>query len=90
MKRITINLDKAKVVAHAKRRMLRDEEMKPFDEIIAKQIPGTSFADAENSRKEIRKKYDKTQQDVDAATSIEDLSSCLKAATKLKKQSGGQ
>lgn len=87
MKRITINLDKAKVVAHAKRRMLRDEEMQPLDEIIAKQIPGDSFADAENSRKEIRKKYDKAQKDIDSATSIEELSLCLKAAGK---QSGGQ
>jgi len=32
---ITINLDKAKMIAHEKRRFARSEEFKPHDEVIA-------------------------------------------------------
>lgn len=78
MKKITINVEKARAIAHERRRILRENEMKPLDEVIAKQIPGTSFADAELSRKGIRKKYEKIQQDIDSATSAEELSLCLK------------
>jgi hypothetical protein len=37
---ITINIDKAKTIAHDKRREARTEEFKPYDDAIAKQIPG--------------------------------------------------
>ena len=37
---ITINIDKAKTIAHDKRRAAREEEFKPYDDAIAKQIPG--------------------------------------------------
>ena len=37
---IVININKAKVIAHDKRREARTEEFKPHDEIIMKQIPG--------------------------------------------------
>jgi hypothetical protein len=37
---ITININKAKTIAHDVRRAARAEEFKPFDDAIAKQIPG--------------------------------------------------
>jgi hypothetical protein len=37
---ITINIDKAKTIAHDKRREARSVEFQPYDDAIAKQIPG--------------------------------------------------
>ena len=45
---ITINIDKAKTIAHDIRRAARAEEFKPHDEIIMKQIPGVDAAAAES------------------------------------------
>ena len=39
---ITINITKAKAIGHDMRRAARAEEFKPFDEAIAKQIPGAA------------------------------------------------
>jgi hypothetical protein len=44
---ITINVDKAKTVAHTIRRTAREKEFKPYDDIIMKRIPGNSYDDAE-------------------------------------------
>jgi hypothetical protein len=71
---ITINIEKAKAVAHHTRRAAREVEFKPFDAIIAKQIPGPSAAEAEAARQAIREKYVEVQADIDAATEVAELS----------------
>lgn len=70
---ITINLDKAKSIAHDKRRASRAEEFKPYDEVIMKQIPGNDAAVAEAARQEIRDKYADMQVAIDAAESADEL-----------------
>jgi len=74
---ITINIDKAKAIAHDIRREARAEEFKPLDEIIAKQIPGASAQEAEAARQAIRDKYVAIQADIDAAATVEDLKAAL-------------
>jgi hypothetical protein len=74
---ITINLDKAKAVGHDKRRAMRAEEFKPYDEVIMKQIPGKDAAEAETKRQEIRDKYAAIQSDIDAAQSPEEIKAAL-------------
>lgn len=75
--KITINLPKAKLIAHDKRRIARAAEFAPLDEIIAKQIPGKDAAAAEAARQAIRDKYDQMQIDIDNADSPEELKSIL-------------
>lgn len=70
---ITINLDKAKSIAHDKRRAARAEEFKPHDEVIMKQIPGNDATVAEAARQEIRDKYADMQVAIDAAESADEL-----------------
>jgi tagatose-1,6-bisphosphate aldolase non-catalytic subunit AgaZ/GatZ len=74
---IVINLDKAKVIAHEKRRAARAEEFKPYDEIIMKQIPGNDYTQAEAARQVIRDKYAVLQTQMNAATSAEELKNLL-------------
>ena len=64
---ITINLDKAKAIGHDKRRAARTEAFAPFDEIIAKQIPGADALEAEAARQGIRDRYAEVQLAIDAA-----------------------
>lgn len=74
---ITINLDKAKTIGHDMRRVKREEEFRPYDEMIAKQIPGT-IEDAELARQAIREKYTLIQQDINEATSIDELTNVIR------------
>jgi len=74
---ITINLDKAKSIAHDKRRAARAEEFKPHDEVIMKQIPGADAVAAEAARQEIRDKYADMQVAIDAAASADELKTIL-------------
>lgn len=64
---ITINMDKAKEVAHNHRRIARELEFTPYDNIIAKQIPGTTAQEAEAQRQLIREKYAEMQDAMNAA-----------------------
>jgi hypothetical protein len=75
---ITINIDKAKAIGHDMRRAARTEEFKPFDEAIAKQIPG-QVEGAEAARQAIRDKYVVIQAAVDAATTPEEIKLALEA-----------
>jgi len=77
---ITINLDKAKSIAHDKRRAARAEEFKPYDEVIMKQIPGNDAAIAEAARQEIRDKYADMQVAIDGAASADELKTILELA----------
>lgn len=74
---ITINLDKAKSIAHDKRRAARAEEFKPHDEVIMKQIPGADAQAAEAARQQIRDKYADMQDEIDAAKSADEIKTAL-------------
>jgi hypothetical protein len=74
---IRINLDKAKNITHEKRRIARSKEFAPWDEIISKQIPGTSMQEAESQRQSIRNKYEQMQNEIDAATNVATLKSII-------------
>lgn len=74
---ITINMDKAKGIAHDLRRAARAKEFEPYDNVIAKQIPGTAFQEAEAARQAIRDKYAQMQARLDEAQSPEELKSIL-------------
>ena len=74
---ITINLDKAKLIAHDKRRQKRAEEFAPYDEVIMKQIPGFDAVEAEAARQAIRDKYAEVQDAIDAAESPNEIKSAL-------------
>ena len=74
---ITVNMDKAKNIAHEKRRAKRAEEFAPLDEVIMKQIPGNDATQAEAARQAIRDKYSALQAQMDAATTADELKSLL-------------
>ena len=64
---VAVDLGKAKDIGHDIRRQQRAEEFQPFDEIIAKQIPGADAAEAEAARAQIRDKYAEIQLAIDTA-----------------------
>jgi hypothetical protein len=70
---ITIDLDKAKTISHDIRRQKREEEFKPLDEVIMKQIPGTDVVAVEAQRQSIRDKYAEIQTTIDEATDADSL-----------------
>ncbi len=76
---ITINIDKAKAIGHDLRRLKRAEEFQPYDDAIAKQIPG-QMEGAEAARQAIRDKYAAIQADIDAATTPEEIKAALGGA----------
>lgn len=67
---ITINLDKAKAVAHDKRRAARAAEFAPLD--IKATIPSEAVA-AEAARQAVRDKYAVIQSDIDTAPGVPEL-----------------
>ena len=74
---ITINIDKAKAIAHDKRRQARTEEFKPYDEVIMKQIPGADATVAEAARAAIRTKYIEMQTAIDSASTVDAIKSAM-------------
>ena len=74
---ITIDMTKAKEIAHEQRRAARAEEFKPYDEVIMKQIPGKDYTQAEAARQAIRDKYAALQAQMDAAQTPEELKALL-------------
>lgn len=74
---ITINLDKAKQIGHDIRRQKRAEEFAPYDEVIAKQIPGADSVAAEEARQAIREKYTLVQDAIDAASTPDEIKAAL-------------
>ena len=67
---ITINIDKAKDIAHDKRRAARLAEFAPLD--IKATIPAEAAA-AEAARQAVRDKYAALQTDINAASSVQEL-----------------
>jgi hypothetical protein len=74
---ITIDMTKAKEIAHDKRRAARSAEFAPHDEVIMKQIPGVDSQAAEAARQAIRDKYATLQAQMDAAQTAEELKNLL-------------
>lgn len=73
---ITINIEKAKVIAHDIRRTARTIEFKPYDDAIAKQIPNQTEG-AEAARQAIREKYAAMQTAIDAATTVDEIKAAI-------------
>lgn len=79
---ITVDMDKARAVAHRIRRQQRAAEFAPHDEVIALRIPGAAGDAAEAARAEIRQRYVLAQEQIDAATGPEALSEIVKGLSK--------
>ena len=77
---VEVDLDKAKDIGHDMRRTQRAEEFKPYDEVIMKQIPGNSAAEAEASRQAIRDKYALIQDAINVAETPDEIKSALEGA----------
>ena len=71
---ITINIDKAKAIAHNIKRAARAEEFKPLD--VKATIPSEQVA-AEAERQKIRDKHAQIQADIDAATTVDKLKTVM-------------
>lgn len=71
---ITIDMTKAKKIAHDKRRAARSAEFAPLD--IKATIPAEAQA-AEAARQVIRDKYATMQAQIDAAQNVEELKTLL-------------
>ena len=74
---ITINVTKAKAIAHDMRRAARAAEFAPHDDAIAKRLPGTAEAEAEAARAAIRAKYADMQVAIDAAATPDEIKVAL-------------
>jgi hypothetical protein len=77
---ITVNMTKAKAIAHDARRAARAEEFKPHDEVIMKQIPGVDAQAVEAARQAIRDKYAAIQTQIDASATPEEIKAALGGA----------
>ena len=75
---ITLNINKAKAIAHTIRRSNRDQAFAPFDAIIAKQIPEVIAGQAESRRQAIRDADAARQASIDAATTLTEIQMLLK------------
>ena len=73
---IKIDMAKAKAIAHEARRAARTAEFEPFDNAIAKQIPG-QMDGAEAERQKIREKYAALQAQMDAAQTPDELKALM-------------
>ena len=71
---ITINIDKAKAIAHDKRREARSAEFAPLD--IKATIPSEATA-AEAARQAIREKYAAMQIAIDSATTVDEIKAAM-------------
>jgi hypothetical protein len=71
---ITIDINKAKSIAHEMRRAARSAEFAPLD--IKATIPSEAQS-AELQRQDIREKYSAMQLAVDASSTVDELKSAL-------------
>lgn len=71
---IGISIDKAKTIAHERRRAARAQEFAPLD--IKVTIPGEQEA-AEAARQEVRQRYAEMQTAIDAAATVEEIKAAL-------------
>ena len=73
---ITINVDKAKGIAHEVRRAKRAEEFAPLD--IKATIPSEATA-AEEARAAVRTKYATIQSNIDSASDVASLKTIVES-----------
>ena len=73
------DLDRCRAIAHDRRRQQRAEEFKPYDDVIAKQIPGADAAEAEAKRQEIRDKYALIQDVIEGASTPDEIKTATEA-----------
>lgn len=71
---IAINIDKAKTIAHDKRRADRSAEFAPLD--IKATIPSEAVA-AEAARQAVREKYAAMQTAIDSATTVDEVKASM-------------
>lgn len=71
---ITINIDKAKGIAHNKRREARSAEFAPLD--IKATIPSEATA-AEAARQAVREKYAAMQTAIDSASTVDEIKAAM-------------
>ena len=71
---ITININKAKAIAHDKRREARSAEFAPLD--IKATIPSEAIA-AEAARQAVRDKYAVMQTAIDSASTIDEIKAAM-------------
>jgi len=71
---ITINIDKAKTIAHDRRREARSAEFAPLD--IKATIASEATA-AEAARQAVRDKYAAMQTAIDAATTVDEIKAVM-------------
>ena len=71
---IIINIEKAKGIAHDKRREARSAEFAPLD--IKATIPSEATA-AEAARQSVREKYAAMQIAIDSATTIDEIKAAM-------------
>ena len=77
---IIINLDKAKEIAHDKRREARASEFKPLDEAITINIVNPDkVAEIEAERQAIRDKYAEIQININACTTTDELKAIIES-----------
>lgn len=67
---ISVNMAKARQIAHERRRIARSEELAPLD--VKATIPAEAAA-AEIARQAVRSKYEDLQERMDAASTPEEL-----------------
>ena len=72
---ISININKAKAIAHDVRRAKRAEEFAPLD--VKATIPSEAAA-AEAARQAVREKYAELQAQIDAAATPDELKALIK------------
>ena len=71
---ITVNINKAKSIAHDKRREARASEFAPLD--IKATIPAEA-ASAEAARQAIRDKYAAMQTQIEAASTVDEIKAAM-------------
>ena len=71
---ITINIDKAKDIAHDKRREARSAEFAPLD--IKATIPSEATA-AEAARQAVREKYAAMQTAIESASTVDEIKAAM-------------
>ena len=76
---ITINIDKAKAIAHDIRRVARAEEFKPLD---VKATISEEAAEAEAARQAVRDKYVLMQEKIDQAKTPDELKRLIQSWSK--------
>lgn len=76
---ITVNVEKAKAIAHNYRRQLREIEFAPLDALIIKQIPNQNIEEIEQQRQLIRDKYAEFQTQIDGVNAVDGLYTVVRA-----------